>query len=281
MSQKLLLYSDGGARGNPGPAAAAYIALNEAGEIIKTDTRGLGISTNNQAEYEALLMALQFAVTYGAKRVVCYLDSELVVKQLNGEYAVKSPQLQKLWSQVQKLRGEFSDICFQNVRRSNSGIAKADALVNQTLDGQKRPLSFASCDKKSVALLVNVCIRTGNMARSVDFYSRLLGLEIKNPLTIKEFNPKSVFLQDPQRRGCTLELIPSQSQVGCLPMNKPSLFDHLRFEVVDIQKIFVALKKENFPLIYEPAHGKETSIRVFVEDPNGIRIELVEHNSSV
>ncbi|MCL4429379.1 MAG: ribonuclease HI family protein, partial [Chloroflexi bacterium] len=89
MIQQLRIYSDGGARGNPGPAAIAFVALNEQGQIVKSDSRFLGIHTNNQAEYEALLLALQFAVEVDAEEVVCHLDSELVAKQLNGQYTVK------------------------------------------------------------------------------------------------------------------------------------------------------------------------------------------------
>ena len=89
MSERLLIYSDGGARGNPGPAAIAFIAQNEKGETVAADTRFIGVHTNNQAEYEALLFALKYAVEVNAFEVACYLDSELIAKQVNGEYAVK------------------------------------------------------------------------------------------------------------------------------------------------------------------------------------------------
>ncbi|HLN89800.1 MAG TPA: ribonuclease HI family protein, partial [Candidatus Binatia bacterium] len=91
MIQQLKIYSDGGARGNPGPAAIAFVALDEEGEIVKADSRTIGVRTNNQAEYEALLFALQFGVEVGAQEVICNLDSELVARQLNGQYSVKDP----------------------------------------------------------------------------------------------------------------------------------------------------------------------------------------------
>ena len=138
MSQKLMVFSDGGARGNPGPAAVAFIALNAEGVAVQADACYLGVRTNNQAEYEALLMALKFAAEYNAQEVVCHLDSELVAKQLNGEYTVKNLELQKLWRQVQELRENFKKISFVNVPRSNPCIARADALVNRTLDEQRR-----------------------------------------------------------------------------------------------------------------------------------------------
>ena len=82
MYQRLLIFSDGGARGNPGPAAIAFLALNDKGESVKADSRFIGIRTNNQAEYEALILALEFASSVKAEEVVCHLDSELVAKQL-------------------------------------------------------------------------------------------------------------------------------------------------------------------------------------------------------
>lgn len=139
MSQKLVIYSDGGARGNPGPAAAAFVALNSNGEIVKAGSCFIGVRTNNQAEYEALLLALEFAIETKTQEVVCHLDSELVVRQLNGDYAVKNDQLRQLWRKVQQLKACFNRIIFVNVPRSNLQIQKADTLVNIILDEQAKP----------------------------------------------------------------------------------------------------------------------------------------------
>ena len=133
-----MLYSDGGARGNPGPAAIAYLAVTETGEAIKADSCFIGISTNNQAEYNALIAALEFAKTIRIEDVVCHLDSELVAKQLKGEYTVKNVELQKLWRKAQELKGCFKKISFINVPRTNPSIQRADALVNETLDRQAK-----------------------------------------------------------------------------------------------------------------------------------------------
>ena len=138
MSQQLSIYSDGGARGNPGPAAIAFIALNDKGETLKADSRLIGDHTNNQAEYKALLMALKFASETKAQEVVCHLDSELVAKQLNGEYTVKNPELKQLWLKVRELKKCFLKISFVNVPRSNPQIQRADDLVNKALDEQAR-----------------------------------------------------------------------------------------------------------------------------------------------
>jgi ribonuclease HI len=138
MNQRLHIYSDGGARGNPGPSAVAFVALNEKSETVKTDSCFIGVHTNNQAEYEALLLALKFAVEVKAQEVVCHLDSELVTKQLNGEYAVKNDLLWQLWREVGQLKACFKKISFVNVPRSNIQIQRADTLVNITLDEQAK-----------------------------------------------------------------------------------------------------------------------------------------------
>ena len=129
-----MLYSDGGARGNPGSAAIAYVAVTEAGQIIKADSRFIGEATNNQAEYQALIAALEFAKAFKVQEVTCHLDSELVGKQLKGEYSVKNPELRKLWRKAAELEAGFKKICFVNVPRTNPYIERADALVNKTLD---------------------------------------------------------------------------------------------------------------------------------------------------
>ena len=138
MLERLTLYSDGGARGNPGPAAIAYLAVSESGQIIKADSRFIGKATNNQAEYNALIAALEFAKVFKAQEVTCQLDSELVAKQLKGEYSVKNPDLRKLWRRAVELRDNFKKIRFVNVRRTNPFIEMADALVNKTLDEKSR-----------------------------------------------------------------------------------------------------------------------------------------------
>jgi ribonuclease HI len=135
MVKRLVLYSDGGARGNPGPAAAAFLAMENT-EIIKTDSRFLDIRTNNQAEYEALTMGLEYALNSGAEEVICYLDSELVGRQMKGEYSIKNPELHKLYLKAHAIRVQFKKTEIYNVARTNSFIQKADALVNKILDGQ-------------------------------------------------------------------------------------------------------------------------------------------------
>ncbi len=93
--------------------------------------------TNNQAEYEALISALESAAALGAEEVVCHLDSEVVAKHLTGEYRVKNAELLKLWNRVRDLRVNFTKVSFVNVPRTNGYIQKADALVNGALDAAR------------------------------------------------------------------------------------------------------------------------------------------------
>jgi ribonuclease HI len=134
MFKCLKIYSDGGARGNPGPAAGAYVILTEADEILKNHSIYLGKRTNNQAEYEALIAALEAATLLNVDEIICYLDSELVCRQLTGQYRVRNEDLQKLWKRARDLLSHFKKVSFVNVPRTNIWIKKADQLVNQRLD---------------------------------------------------------------------------------------------------------------------------------------------------
>jgi ribonuclease HI len=132
----LMIFSDGGARGNPGPAAIAFMIRSETGETLTTYASTVGVSTNNQAEYKALLAALDTAASLKAEKVTCHLDSELVVKQLSGEYKVKSRELKELWQRIQELKKRFIEVKFVNVPRTHTIIQEVDTLVNVALDGE-------------------------------------------------------------------------------------------------------------------------------------------------
>jgi ribonuclease HI len=129
-----MIFSDGGARGNPGPAAIAFVVLSSEGKVLMKNSRFIGEHTNNQAEYEALIAALEAAIELHAVEVTCHLDSELVTKQVNGEYRVKNSELRKLWNEVRELSRYFKKVSFISVRRTNVYIQEADALVNEALD---------------------------------------------------------------------------------------------------------------------------------------------------
>jgi len=134
MAKVIIVRTDGGARGNPGPAAIGVVLEDEHGKVLKEFGRYLGETTNNQAEYQALLAGLEVAQELGASEVRCYLDSELVVKQLQQEYKVKDKGLAPLFVKAWNLSQLFSKISYHHVPREQN--QRADALVNQTLDSQ-------------------------------------------------------------------------------------------------------------------------------------------------
>ena len=132
--------SDGGARGNPGPAAIAFLILSENSQLLLANSSYIGLHTNNQAEYQALIAALESAIALNAEEVTCHLDSELVTKQLTGEYTVKNAELRQNWKKVQELKKHFKQVKFINVPRTNRQIQQADKLVNQTLDEKTKKI---------------------------------------------------------------------------------------------------------------------------------------------
>jgi len=131
MPDKLTTYTDGGARGNPGPAGIGVVIM-EGDRVVDSFGRYIGETTNNQAEYRALVAALERASELGAKEVECKLDSELVVKQMLREYKVRDKDLQPLFLVAYNLSIGFKKITFQHVRREFN--AAADAEVNVAID---------------------------------------------------------------------------------------------------------------------------------------------------
>jgi ribonuclease HI len=133
----LKVFCDGGARGNPGPAASAFVVFDKEGNLVFKQGKLIGNSTNNIAEYTAVLMAIEWLVRNGkVGNVMFFLDSELVVKQLLGAYRVKNKNLLSLSLKIQKLRQKFpGKLIFQHIRRSENAIA--DSLVNKILDSSK------------------------------------------------------------------------------------------------------------------------------------------------
>lgn len=126
--------SDGGARGNPGPGAIGVVVRNEDEILVKYSQMVGSFVTNNIAEYEGIIKALSLAKKSGATDLTCYLDSELVVKQLTGEYRVKNPKLLQLFLKVQKLQENFEKIKYVHVRRGDKFQEIADELLNLELE---------------------------------------------------------------------------------------------------------------------------------------------------
>ncbi len=126
------LFTDGGARGNPGPAAIGAVIQDTKGNVIAEISEYIGTATNNYAEYSALMKGLARARALGCSEIACFLDSELVVKQLNGQYKVKNKDLAKLFIHIHNVRLKFKKITFSAIPREKNKLA--DKLVNQALD---------------------------------------------------------------------------------------------------------------------------------------------------
>jgi ribonuclease HI len=134
LTKVLRVFTDGAARGNPGPAAVGVVIEDDKGMRLRGLHRYLGKATNNEAEYHALIEGLKAAAEWKPDRLELYLDSKLVVEQVNGSYRVRKPELQPLYQRAKQLLGGFDDVVISHVEREkNRG---ADALANMALDEQ-------------------------------------------------------------------------------------------------------------------------------------------------
>ena len=131
---KVVIHADGAARGNPGPAAIGATIKDENGTLIANISQRIGSTTNNQAEYRAVIAALEKTVNIGARQVTVKSDSELVVKQIQGRYRVKNLALRPLYQKVVQLIGSFEDFSITAIPRTQN--TEADKLANKALDGK-------------------------------------------------------------------------------------------------------------------------------------------------
>ena len=129
---KAKLFTDGGARGNPGPAAYAYVLEAEDGTVLDARGEAIGVATNNVAEYRALVAGLERAVEAGVDELEVVSDSELLVKQMRGEYKVKSAALKELSLDASRQARKIHRVTYTAVRREHNELA--DSLVNEALD---------------------------------------------------------------------------------------------------------------------------------------------------
>ncbi len=138
MMEKIIVYTDGGSRGNPGPAAIGVVIKNSAGATLKSYGEPIGEATNNEAEYRAVIFALQkVKMLWGKKRtkdlaIEINMDSELVARQLSGEYKIEEERLFPLFIKIWNLKMDFGEVNFKNVSREKN--KEADRLVNEALD---------------------------------------------------------------------------------------------------------------------------------------------------
>ena len=129
---KAKLSTDGGARGNPGPAAFGYVLETDDGTVLDARGEAIGVATNNVAEYRALIAGLEAALERGVNELEVVSDSELVVKQMRGEYKVKNAALRELSMQAARLARKLDHVVYTAVRREHNELA--DRLVNEALD---------------------------------------------------------------------------------------------------------------------------------------------------
>ena len=130
--KKLLIYTDGGARGNPGPAALGVVIYDESGKIVKRFGKFLGEKTNNEAEYEAVIAALSEAQGLGTASVELNLDSELVARQLSNIYRARDKRMQEFVLKIRNLETKFEKVSYHHVPRGKNRLA--DKLVNEAID---------------------------------------------------------------------------------------------------------------------------------------------------
>lgn len=135
LDTNFVLFTDGGSRGNPGPAAAGIFLCTTNKSFIKEIGVYLGEGTNNEAEYKALVIGLKTALKYGAENLTCFLDSELIVKQLNGVYKMKNERLKVFFDEIKTLEKGFEMVNYKHIPREKN--KKADNLVNEVLDNCK------------------------------------------------------------------------------------------------------------------------------------------------
>ena len=180
MPEKVIAYTDGGSRGNPGPAAAGFVLSDTAGAPLESKGFFIGKATNNVAEYTAIVKAIEAALQIGAEELTVFSDSELLVRQINGEYKVKSANIKPLYEQAVDLLSQFSNWKVRHIAREQN--SQADGLVNQALDRRAdiegRPVS-AAVNEKAIRLgvlisgggttLMNIleCIKRGELNAEV------------------------------------------------------------------------------------------------------------------
>jgi ribonuclease HI len=182
------IHTDGGSRGNPGPAAAAFI-IERPGAPDWEESFCLGQTTNNIAEYTGLLRALERAKQLGGQRLSIFSDSELLVKQMNGQYRVKNADLKELFDRAQTLKDTFDKVTIKHVYREEN--ERADKLCNEALDGY--PATPFDPDVETVAYVdplerargeALVYLRTSGVADAAEAWQRLLEILMKNDLLV-------------------------------------------------------------------------------------------------
>lgn len=135
MPDRVKLFTDGACRGNPGPGAIGFIITDENNNELESDAICVGRTTNNRAEYLALIKGLDCAARHTRGAVYCFLDSELVINQMSGVWRLKNDELRRLFFNVEEKKQAFREVTFTHVRRTNQQIRRVDRLLNRALEG--------------------------------------------------------------------------------------------------------------------------------------------------
>ncbi len=136
--EEVKLFTDGGCRGNPGPGAIAFIIMDDDNKVLFRFGKLIGQTTNNKAEYTALIDGLTCAAKYSCGTVHCFLDSLLVVNQVKDEWKIKDKELKHLYFKVLEQESVFREVTYTHLKRTHPDIEAVDEIVNETLDGAKK-----------------------------------------------------------------------------------------------------------------------------------------------
>jgi ribonuclease HI/catechol 2,3-dioxygenase-like lactoylglutathione lyase family enzyme len=265
---KARLFVDGGARGNPGPAAFGYVLEAEDSTVLAAHGEAIGVATNNVAEYRGLVAGLAKAVELGVDDLEVVSDSELLVKQMRGEYRVKNAALRELSLEAAALARRIGRVRYTAVRREHNELA--DRLVNEALDA-----AGAAASPTDVPLrlrLDHVVIAVSDPERSSAFYRDVLGAEVvERPgglayrfgdqqlnVHVPGASP-SIVARDPVRPG-------NSDLCFVWPGSADAAVEHLRRQDVEV---------ELGPVERAGARGPGTS--VYFRDPDGTLLELISY----
>jgi ribonuclease HI/catechol 2,3-dioxygenase-like lactoylglutathione lyase family enzyme len=260
---KAKLSTDGGARGNPGPAAFGYVLEAEDGHVLAAHGEVIGRATNNVAEYRGLIAGMRHAAELGVRELEVVSDSELLVKQMRREYRVKNETLKALWEEASDLERRFERVRYSAVRRAYNELA--DRLVNEALDAAESP-------GDRLLRLDHVVIAVSEWERSNRFYRDVLGAEIleRGDGYAYRFGDQQLNVHGP---GLSVSIVardpvrPGNSDLCFIwPGTAEEAAEHLREQDVEV---------ELGPVERPGARG--TGRSVYFRDPDGTLLELIAY----
>jgi ribonuclease HI len=260
----LVVHVDGGARGNPGPAAVAAVVSTPEGSVLREASEFVGEATNNVAEYRAVLLGLSLARELGAREVELVNDSELVARQIGGQYKVKHAGLRPLYAETMEALRGFERWSVSNVARAQN--ARADELVNETLDERVGPRPQASAAKpySGAGGEFRFVYRSSRFDATVEFWERDVGLERVGGWDRGEDDRGAIFALGAGR----IEVILGEED---LP---PSSGAWLLAEVDDVDGWYERLRERDVLILQEPL-DKPWGQRDFgIVDPSGVVLYL-------